>query len=354
MHIIGIVGTAKNTGKTTTLAALIEEAGRRRRRIGVTGIGYDGEEIDTVTGLPKPRLMLQPGTIVATSEQCLLTTSADYKVIRKTGAETALGAVVIVEILQPGLMVLAGPNTKRLLRDLIAELGTMELDALFVDGSLNRIAAMSVVDTMVFTTGASRSVEILFLSEEARAICGVFDGPTYASDVSADGIELQNASGGIVAKLPLRSLFDVDDARQMLDAVEASKTPVARIVIPNMVSLPAFEYASQRLRSIDRGGCTLILADPTIGLLAGEPIAMFRWMQTSAEIGVSTGYRHAIRVAAMTVNPFYPLQRDHSFVPAYIDKDGLREAVGDAVEVPVFNIKESGAPSALFDRCMEE
>ena len=84
MHIIGIVGTAKNTGKTTTLAALIREAGRRRERIGVTGIGYDGEEIDTVTGLPKPRLLLQPGTIVATSERCLRTTSAEYTVIKRT------------------------------------------------------------------------------------------------------------------------------------------------------------------------------------------------------------------------------------------------------------------------------
>jgi hypothetical protein len=354
MHIIGIVGTAKNTGKTTTLAALIEEAGRRRRRIGVTGIGYDGEEIDTITGLPKPRLMLQPGTIVATSEQCLLTTSAGYAVIKKTGAETALGAVVIVEILRAGLMVLAGPNTKRLLRELIAELGTMELDALFVDGSLNRIAAMSVVDTMVFTTGASRSVEILFLSEEARAICGVFNGTAYPCDASADGIELQDATGRIVGMLPMRSLFDVDDARRVLDAVEASKEPVVRIVIPNMVSLPAFEYASQRLRPIDRAGSTIIISDPTIALLAGEPIAMFRWMQTSSESGVSLGYRHAIRVAAMTVNPFYPLQHDHSFAPAYIDKDCLLAAVGNAVEVPVYNIKESGASSALFDRCMEE
>ena len=69
--IIGIAGTAKNTGKTTALGALIREATSRRLRVAVTGIGYDGEERDTITGLPKPRLDLPPGTIATTSEACL-------------------------------------------------------------------------------------------------------------------------------------------------------------------------------------------------------------------------------------------------------------------------------------------
>ena len=349
MHIIGIVGTAKNTGKTTTLAALIEEAGRRGDRIGVTGIGYDGEEVDTVTGLPKPRLMLQRGTIVATAEQCLRTATAGYAVLAATEARTALGAVVIVEITTPGLMVLAGPNTKRLLRSVIASMEAQGLSALFVDGSLNRIAAMSVVDTMVFTTGASRSTEIGFLSDEARSICTVFTGRHCACGPTVTGIEFRDAAGCIVGTLPMRSLFDADDARQ---AVAAITDAASWIVIENMVTLDALEYLMLHGHAPQAAERTIVLADPTIALLAGEPRATHRWMREAAAHRLSLGYRHAIRVAAMTVNPFYPAQHDHAFMPAYINKTLLLHAVREAVDVPVFNIRDDGAASALYDRVL--
>jgi hypothetical protein len=351
MHIIGIVGTAKNTGKTTTLAALIGEAGRRHERIGVTGIGYDGEEIDTITGLPKPRLMLQPGTIVATSERCLLNTSARYAVIKTTSARTALGAVVLVEILEAGLMVLAGPNTKLMLRLLIDDMETLGLTTLLVDGSLNRIAAMSVVEVIVFTTGASRSTEISLLAEEARAICGLFKGSAAARSSVNDCITVQDAAGGTVGTLPMRSLFDAVDAERVALSVTGVSS---RIFIPNIVSIAALEHLVRRLHADEPLAHTLIVADPTIVLLAGDPIATFRLLRASSAHGVSVGFGHSIRVAAMTVNPFYPLQDDNAFKAAYIDKETLQDAVSGAVDVPVFNIKDDTAAAALFDTCMNK
>ncbi len=349
MHIIGIVGTAKNTGKTTTLAALIDEAGRRRARIGVTGIGYDGEEIDTITGLPKPRLMLQAGTIVATSEQCLLATSAGYAVIKETDARTALGRVVIVEILTPGLMVLAGPNTKRLLSVVLDDMEALGLGAVFVDGSLNRIAAMSVVETMVFTTGASHSTEISFLSEEAHAIRGMFIGAECAGDPFPQRITVTDTSGVETGTLALRSLFDAEDTSRLLAVLTDT---AARIDIPNMVTLEALECLALHAASLKPKGRTLVLADPTIALLAGEPRATLRAMRALSAHGFTIGYRHSITVGAMTVNPFYPSQRDHVFVPAYIDGDTLLRTVSGAVDVPVFNIKDNGAAVALYEHLM--
>ncbi|HLP17024.1 MAG TPA: hypothetical protein VK470_12240, partial [Bacteroidota bacterium] len=179
MKIIGIVGTAKNTGKTTTLGAMIAESAAHQERLAVTSIGYDGEEIDTITGLPKPRLFLRTGTIVITSERCLAQTSAEFRVLTRTDVETALGRIAIVEITRDGLIVLAGPNTKKLLRGIIDELGQYGVDRMFVDGSFNRIAAMAAVETMIITTGASRSRETGFLSDESRAICRLFDLPQF-------------------------------------------------------------------------------------------------------------------------------------------------------------------------------
>ncbi|MBU4562316.1 hypothetical protein KKB17_02785, partial [bacterium] len=54
--VLGILGTAKNTGKTTTTSALLEIANNKNLSVGITSIGYDGEDIDNITGLPKPRI----------------------------------------------------------------------------------------------------------------------------------------------------------------------------------------------------------------------------------------------------------------------------------------------------------
>jgi molybdopterin-guanine dinucleotide biosynthesis protein len=73
---LGIAGTAKNTGKTTATAAIIQELRTRGVGFYLTSIGYDGENIDNVTGLPKPKLRVEPGDVVATAERCLAVSTA--------------------------------------------------------------------------------------------------------------------------------------------------------------------------------------------------------------------------------------------------------------------------------------
>ena len=59
--VLGILGTSKNTGKTTTTSALLEIANNKNLSVGITSIGYDGEDIDNITGLPKPRIFAKRG-----------------------------------------------------------------------------------------------------------------------------------------------------------------------------------------------------------------------------------------------------------------------------------------------------
>ncbi len=80
---LGLAGTAKNTGKTTTTAAIIQELRMRDIKFYLTSIGYDGENIDNITGLPKPKLRVKTGDIVATAEKCLLTSTAALQVLRR-------------------------------------------------------------------------------------------------------------------------------------------------------------------------------------------------------------------------------------------------------------------------------
>lgn len=347
MIVTGIVGTAKNTGKTTTLAALLEEAARRSEPVGLTGIGYDGEEIDTVTGLPKPRLLLQQGTVAATSEACLRSASARFRVIKETATVTALGRVSIVEVTEPGLLVLAGPNTRRLLERLLEDFSELGITRVFVDGSLNRIAAISAADSVVFTTGASRSPEIGFLAEEARSIIRLFGAQKASHAGMPERVSVLGNDGDIRASLSAASLYDRQDAE---DAARLIDEHASSLVIPKMVSLSALEYLAQRIPDATHAkGCTVILHDPTTLLLAGEPLSTWRVMETAGERGVSFAYHHPIAPRAMTVNPFYPLKTENAFVPAYIDKNHLLHAVRESAAVPVFNIREEGAAAHLYE-----
>ena len=108
--IIGIAGTAKNTGKTTTTSVILGELYEKKIQVGLTSIGYDGEEIDNITGLPKPRLLLNKGTILATAEKCLKAGSAVYDILETTNITTPLGKICIVKVVEEGLAVVAGPT----------------------------------------------------------------------------------------------------------------------------------------------------------------------------------------------------------------------------------------------------
>ena len=114
--IIGTAGTAKNTGKTTTNIAILRELFKTDISIGLTSIGYDGEDIDNITGLPKPRLLLKEGTIVATSEKCLHGSTAQFDVIKSTNISTPLGKIIIAQVIKKGLVIIAGPNKSTELR----------------------------------------------------------------------------------------------------------------------------------------------------------------------------------------------------------------------------------------------
>ena len=107
---LGIAGTAKNTGKTTTLTTILQEVDRFDLTVGITGIGYDGEEKDNVTGLPKPRVNLKPGQYLVTTRRCLQAGTAGYRILAETEMMTPLGKLVYARIQKEGLVVVAGPG----------------------------------------------------------------------------------------------------------------------------------------------------------------------------------------------------------------------------------------------------
>lgn len=112
MHTIGFAGTAKNTGKTTAALQVLDRAAEAGLCLAVTSIGYDGEQRDHVTGLPKPRYALPAGTLLATAEQTL-PVCGRLEILETSPIRTILGQVVIARMTEPGPAALAGPNTRR-------------------------------------------------------------------------------------------------------------------------------------------------------------------------------------------------------------------------------------------------
>ena len=177
--VVGILGTAKNTGKTTTTNTLLDNAIQNRLSIGLTSIGYDGEDLDNITELPKPRIRGVKGMLIATAERCLTAGTAQIRPIVRTPLKTPLGDIVIGRVVEEGLVVLAGPNKGRDLNTLLQGINELECNLTFVDGALNRLVPLMETEALVLATGASRDTSTEFLAHEVRSIYQIFGLPVW-------------------------------------------------------------------------------------------------------------------------------------------------------------------------------
>lgn len=66
---LSIVGLEKNTGKTVCLNYILRRLNEMHVSVGVTSIGVDGEQVDSVFATAKPEIILYEGTCFITSEQ---------------------------------------------------------------------------------------------------------------------------------------------------------------------------------------------------------------------------------------------------------------------------------------------
>jgi hypothetical protein len=156
IRTLSVIGLAKNVGKTTTMNYIIQQASARSDvNLGITSSGWDGEAYDTITGEPKPRIIVPAGTLVATTRDCLHRTTAPFEIVNETSMMTSLGEVVLIRALEDGRVEVAGPTTITELcsvRDMMIVAGCT---LVIFDGALNRKASASpeVSQAMILATG---------------------------------------------------------------------------------------------------------------------------------------------------------------------------------------------------------
>lgn len=343
MRTLGIAGTAKNTGKTTALNALVAEARRRGVGVALTSIGYDGEAVDNVTGLPKPRVVVHPGTVVTTARSCLGDAGVGgaprrgaprWEILEGTGVATPLGEVVVARARAGGPVVLAGPNKRHELLGVVERLAALGAELALVDGALNRLAPMSAAGGLLLATGAARHPDVERLAGETRALEALFALPAVAptGEGAVDSIttpfpaaeEMAAAATGRVGQ---------GGARRSLRL----RGPVAPGEMARLARDPGFVAEVSRL----------VFPDPVALVLGGDPLAMAAAVEALHRAGVEVAVDRPLPLVAVTVNPFHPRFDGHGYHADAVPAADLRDAVGAALRTPVLDVVLDG-PEALW------
>lgn len=353
--IIGIAGTAKNTGKTTTTSVILGELYEKKIQVGLTSIGYDGEEIDNITGLPKPRLLLNKGTILATAEKCLKAGSAVYDILETTNISTPLGKICIVKVVEEGLAVVAGPNKGSQLRYVEDKMiKNLNCKVILVDGALNRIAPMIETDGIILATGASRHLNPDILAQETRALQELLTLPEVSLSEQEYFLNMNKIT--LVCKnhyketysLKYGSLIDMETKNSIL--LKIKKTDI--IYIPALISEPVFEQLNDEISDL-WANKTLVVRDPIRLITGGRPEKILNGIKKIKEKRGNVKVLKNLPLLAVTVNPFYPKYRfdKNSYEPGYIDRNKLIKKMRSNLSVPVIDVKYDD-PSILMENIL--
>jgi len=342
MRALGIAGTAKNTGKTTTTAALIEEIKKNSLSLGLTSIGFDGEEIDNITGLPKPRLKVKKGCILAVAENCLKVSSAEIDILENSQIKTPLGKIVFGKVTQEGLIVIAGPNKSSDLHVALDKFKKMECDMVIVDGALNRLSPMGEVDGLIIATGAAKTPDIDQLVEETQQLVKIFK-----IDQSEERIDWPNCVtiniNGKKTILNFKSLID----RSSLEEIKGIlKKGAGYIYIPGLISQT---YFAELLKLENIKNKTLVCKNAIKFLLGGNLQEVVSNLKQVKKAGLNLQVIKKIPVLAVTINPFYPAYRyNNKYSAEFVDEEVLYKKMVQALDVPVYNVMEPNHKNELF------
>ena len=326
---VGIAGTAKNTGKTTTMSSIMGEIRKNPEiSLALTSIGYDGESFDNVTGLPKPRIEVWPGNIVAIAENCKRLCSAELEDIRRTEIATPLGKVVVSRVTKAGKVLLAGANNARDLRFVLDFLRGLT-DLTIVDGAFSRIAPMVETDCLILVTGAARFTEIKRLAEDTRCIVDILCTPALAEQGKTEVL------GSILGQAGFEAFLKKCAAADSI----------------NIQGVIALQYLKELAGSFGEvsgtglKGKRIIFNDPIKILLAGEALQVQRALNELSNIsGAAIGVAKTCKLLAMTVNPYYPKYRYNraDYEEAYVDSTELLASVSGSADIPCYDVVRQG------------
>lgn len=329
---VSVVGLAKNAGKTVALNSLIRQAAQAGVALGLSSIGYDGEKIDLVSRLPKPRIEVVEGTILATASGTLERSTAALEILAATGFVTALGEVLLVRTRESGYVEIAGPDSYGEMQKCIGLMLKLGCQLALIDGALDRVGSASpaVTEAAILATGAvagGSMRQILMRTLHFVSLCSLpklSEGARRAAAVRATlaGQLLLSTSQG-ERVLPFASALG--HAAAIADCLPRDEE--FALVVPGAVYESLLGEIMQRPRLARQA--LLISADPTHIFATPEV-----WQKYRA-LGGRVAVLEQIRLLAATVNPTAPSGK------AYEPRQFAAEIAASLAPLPVYDLFDS-------------
>jgi len=323
-RVIAVIGLAKNAGKTTTLNALVK-AVPGGLTAGLASAGRDGEPLDMLTNLPKPRINVRPGDLVATAAGALKIATAGLSRLRTLRALSPMGPITVARCELPGRVELIGPATVQELKLVIAGLREHGAELVLVDGALDRraAAAPAVTEGLIIATGAVLSPELRLVVERTRLAADIYRLPSAGQVPMLGGaLRLVDTGGGAAVMngagvwLPLELDSALGRAEELARAARGSEAVFLGGALVTPVLKELLREGIKRV--VVRDASRVFLDAPTYNLFRAQ--------------GGVIAVLHAVRLLAVTVNPWSPVGT--GFRP-----ESFLEAVARGVApVPVFDV----------------
>jgi hypothetical protein len=344
---LALVGLAKNTGKTETLAALLRELQDTGRRVGVTSVGRDGEERDVIDArIEKPRVRLPPGSLVATTDGLLRASGIPYELLEDPGIRTPLGRVLIARVKSspPGpagppasrarpegsgqAIEVAGPSAAADVRAVADAMLAHGAEQVLIDGAIDRRAASSpaVADGLIVATGAVLDRDIDEVVSQTRDAVELVRLPRVDD-------AFHKAAENERLVLPPRFVLtaEAEQIAQLLDEHPHAHWLIVAGALPARF-LRGLVHPVQRRRL----ELALVVTDPTKVFLSKRGPGWYRRQ------GILLKTLNAIELEALTVNPLAP--QSHRF-----DSAQLRGLLAEAIpDVPIFDVMHADYAGAYL------
>ena len=300
---VAVMGMTKNTGKTVALNHLLAQAAAAQVAVGVTSIGRDGEERDQVFMIPKPPVLVWPGTLVATARATLARAKVRCKVIDSTGINSPMGEVLVVKALDYGEMEIAGASRGADQRKVNNRLQQCGAALVLLDGALGRShhASPAMADGVILATGAALGggvADVIRKTRDRLAILGIaqVDEATRTRCESLfvkGGVALWNSRGELLLQAEIATLIAGATLLQHIDA------DLATIALSGAVGRTLWQALGTL--AVRHPDLTVVVADGTRLFIENTDLIAFR------KLGTRLMAMRGINIAGITLNPFSPM-----------------------------------------------
>jgi len=314
-NVKAFIGMSKNAGKTTAMNAYIKK--NNPHNIALTSIGLDGENLDQITFLPKPKIMIKPGMVCATAKDCLNGANFTYKIIKNLNIFSAMGDIVIVEILSEGNILLAGPTTKKELTKVIETLKTYK-PIVYIDGALNRktFAANHLIDTIILSIGASYHTQMQTTIDDALVLINQLS-------LKASNTFLKEPPVAFILQTENKTIISKEKDKHVIKSALKKHRPKMMYIKGAVTKYLIDTFIEERVDTF-----TLIVDDATKLLIHQKAFDYLNKLNIKIEV------IHPLTIECITVNP-------HSVYSMHYDNEAFKQALKQITKVKVVNVLET-------------